>query len=233
MYSFYCFAISILVAIASVQAFTSPKLKPVRAVSLRSTPFSSSEGRGPETTRSFVRYPIYKGKCALAVRPIPPSFSPAGASSRNLDKEGGILVELAPVSGARTYDWSKKATFLLDPTECGSVVSMDITKDTVEFFHDPNMGSEKQGDISKRLQIYKSPDGKAVFVSLYVKDKSDAPKSYVIPLTFPEFYVLRRLIDFSIPRLLGFDCIWGGDNVVANTVTPSGPPAWKVIDPNE
>ena len=232
MYIFYRIAVPLMAAIASVEAFSLPKLKAIRAVSLHNEPDTGAEGRSPEI-RSFVRYPIYKGKCALAARPIPPSFAAVGASSRNLEKEGGILVELAPIAGVRTYDWSKKATFLLDPTECGTVVSMDITKDNVEFFHDPNMGSDKQGSVSKRLQIYKSPDGKAVFVSLLVKDKSEAPKSYVIPLTFPEFYVLRRLIDFSIPRLLGFDCIWGGDNAVASTVPPAGPPAWKVIDPNE
>lgn len=193
----------------------------------------SSSGVSATDVRSFVRYPIYKGKCALCVRPIPPTFAPVSPTTRNLAREGGILLEFAPTSGVRAYDWTKKTSFLLDATECGAVVMMDTTKqENLDFFHDPNMGSSKQGEVSKKLQIYRSPDAKAMFLSLLVKEKSETSKTQVIPLTLAEFYVFQRLLKFSIPRLIGFDCIWGGDNTYT-APTPEAPPAWKVINPDE
>ena len=202
------------------------------AVAVAATESTSNSGAASNDLRTFVRFPIYKGKCALCVRPIPPTFAPVGPSTRNMVREGGILLELAPSSGVRVYDWTKKTSFLLDATECGAVVSMDTKQDTLEFFHDPNMGGSKQGEVSKKLQIYRSPDGKAMFISLLVKEKAETSKSQVIPLTLAEFYVFKRLLKFSIPRLIGFDCIWGGDNSYS-APTPDAPPPWKVINADE
>jgi hypothetical protein len=70
--------------------------------------------------------------------------------------------------GPREYDWTKKGTFLVDPTECGDLLSLDTSRPSVEFIHDPNAGAEKAGQIMKKMKWAYSPDGKGLFVSLQV-----------------------------------------------------------------
>jgi hypothetical protein len=70
--------------------------------------------------------------------------------------------------GQREYDWTKKGTFLLDPTECGEIIALDPARGA-DFIHDPNVGMEKAGQVMKRLKIAASPDGKGLFVTLTVR----------------------------------------------------------------
>lgn len=188
----------------------------------------------PYATKSYVRYPIYKGKAALSVRPVSPTFTPiSGASgARTLSKEGGMLFEFALASGQRVYDWANKGSFLLDVGECGAIISMEQRTGSaagLEFVHDPNMGGEKQGEVTKRLKLAPAADGDSLFLSLQVKDKGGAAKQYSLPLTGAEFCVLRHLIQFSLPRFVGFDCIWGSDNAVMSAVPVPPPPQWAPL----
>ncbi len=178
----------------------------------------------PSIVKSYVRYPVYKGKGALSARPVPPSFASIGAGSRTLSKEGGMLLEFATSSGQRMYDWANKGSFLLDVTECGAVLMLDSKNGAAEFLHDPNMGGEKQGEISKKLKIAPAADGDNIFLSLQIKDKSGSGKQFSVPLSAAEFCVLRNLIQFSLPRFVGFDCVWGSDSSAISSV-PIPPPA--------
>ncbi len=59
----------------------------------------------------FVNYSIYKGKSALQVKVIKPTWvSVQGGIS--MDREGVVLLEFAPAIGKdganNKYDWSKK-----------------------------------------------------------------------------------------------------------------------------
>ena len=88
-------------------------------------------------------YGIYKGKCAMTVKVIPPNFEalPSGRS-RVVSRNGVLFFEFAPFgSQPREYDWTRKATFSLGVTELGEIVRLKETA-TVEFMHDPNAGSK-------------------------------------------------------------------------------------------
>ena len=92
--------------------------------------------------RTYTGYNIYKGKAALNIKPIPPSFSKSGKSGRTVSREGSLLLEFAPVgSNPREYNWNQKVTFSLSVSECGEILAMDRTK-ALEFLHDPNMGGK-------------------------------------------------------------------------------------------
>ncbi len=84
----------------------------------------------------------------------------------------------------------------------------------------------------KRFKLAPYSDGKTVFLSLEVKDKKEAEtKSYSLPLTKAEMAVIQNLLSFSIPRLIGFDRVWGGDNVAwGKAPAPPSPPDWKVLN---
>lgn len=92
--------------------------------------------------RTFVGYNVYKGKAAMVIKPVAPVFNELANGNRILFKDGGMLLEIAPISGVREYDWTKKATFLLDPSECGEILCFHDMKTSTEvgFLHDTFMG---------------------------------------------------------------------------------------------
>ncbi len=67
-----------------------------------------------------------------------------------------------------------------------------------------------------------------VFLGVQVNDKTaSGPVSYSMPLTMGELEVIKSIMRFSIPHLLGFDSMWG-ESVTAGAagdVSPSPPPA--------
>ena len=183
--------------------------------------------------RTFASYVIYKGKGAASVKSIPPVFSQIpGTRSRNVKQQGGLLFEVAPCVGTREYDWTKKSTFLLDPTECGEIVSME-KQVGCDFFHDPFMSDpNKAGLITKKMSWKPSQDGRGMFLSLTVTEKGskDNYSSISIPVTWAELEVMQSILRYSIPHYLGFHEVWnnGGLGMVADAPpNPSGPTEWN------
>lgn len=100
----------------------------------------SSSSSSP--VRNTVRYNVYKGKSALNIKPIPPTFAPPSPKGyRTIEREGTLFLEVAPAgSQPREYDWSRKITFALSATECGELLANHDFSQTVEFMHDPGAG---------------------------------------------------------------------------------------------
>ena len=142
------------------------------------------------------------------------------------------MFEIAPCVGTREYDWKQKSTFLLDPTECGEIVSMN-TKVGCDFFHDPFMSDPtKSGMITKKMSWKPSQDGRGMFLTLTVSEKgsSDASTSISIPITWAELEVMRSILRYSIPYYLGFHEVWGGPGlgaVAEAPPAPNGPSQWN------
>lgn len=89
--------------------------------------------------RTYVGYSLYKMKGALNIKPIPATLKIEN-NQKTIARDGTLLFEFAPSGkGPREYDWTKKLTFSLSPTELGEVVRMKDT-DTTSFMHNPNAG---------------------------------------------------------------------------------------------
>jgi hypothetical protein len=99
-----------------------------------------------EIKTSHVAYGLFKGKGAINVKPIPATLKIANGV-RTVDREGALLFEFAPAVSTREYDWSKKISFALDPTECAELVRFKETE-TVSFMHNPNLGGGTQSPRS-------------------------------------------------------------------------------------
>ena len=105
------------------------------------------------------------------------------------------------------------------------------------LFADP----EKAGQVQKRLKITTTPDGKGFFFNLQVMSKLEEIQSstLTLPVSYSDFYVMKTLIEFSLPRMLGFDqhspnnMMMASSNVgnkwEAAPPTPP-PPAYRVIE---
>jgi len=156
--------------------------------------------------RTFASYDIYKGKGALNLKVIPVSFT-AMKSSRKVEKQGTLLLEMAPSAGTtntREYNWNQKIIFGLNPTECGELLAMDKTKG-VEFTHDPYAGGPDVGKVMKKLKIVPTTDNKGVFITVSMNDKVANVNAQVsVPVSWGELEVIRSIASYHIPLLLGF-----------------------------
>jgi hypothetical protein len=184
------------------------------------------ENSGDREIRTYAEYGVFKGKGAMKVKIVAPTFQMIGPYSRTISREGGLLLEFAKTIGTREYDWNNKGTFLLDVTECGGLLTID--RAGAEFVHDPNMGSPLQSQITKKVKILPMEDGKGLFFSLAVTDKQNpnANLAISIPVSWAEFEVIRKIIEYGMPRFLGFDQIWPMTTVsaVAAHDTQTGSP---------
>jgi len=160
---------------------------------------ASAEGALPERgERTFASYVIYKSKCAVSVKAFPATFEYSNRA-RVVSREGGLFLEFANSAGPREYDWSRKGTFLMSATECGELLMMDPAHKGLEFFHDPNMGSQTAGQVTKRAKFAPAPDGKGVFLSLAVNDKSTGGGTYSVPVSWGELQVCFFITVFQGP----------------------------------
>ncbi|KAM7487402.1 hypothetical protein LguiB_024886 [Lonicera macranthoides] len=154
--------------------------------------------------RVFVGHSIYKGKAALAVEPRPPEFSPIGPGTFKLVKEGCVSLQFAPAVAVRQYDWSRKQIFSLSVTELGTIMSLG-SRDSCEFFHDPNKGRSDEGKVRKVLKVEPLPDGSGRFFNLSVQNKLiNMDESIYIPITKGEYTILISAFNFIVPYLLGW-----------------------------
>jgi len=207
---------------------------------LFAAPHDSNTDVAPIT---FASYVVYKGKGAVTVKAIAPTFATLSNKARNVGREGGLLLEFAQASGQREYNWAKRGTFLLDVNECGTLM-FNINQaqmgsgngDSVEFIHDPNIGTAEAGKTNKKMRWTGMADGSGVFIGLQVNEKSvngQAPQSttYSVPLSWGEVEVLKTLITHCIPRFLGFDKIWDNPGLSlppgVSSPSPPPPPEWK------
>ncbi|KAF9625497.1 hypothetical protein IFM89_023433 [Coptis chinensis] len=146
--------------------------------------------------RVFVGHSIYKGKAALTIEPKAPDFSPLDSGAYKLSKEGFVLLQFAPASGVRQYDWSRKQVFSLSVTEIGTLMGLGA-KDSCEFFHDPNKGKRRFG-----------------FYLAGVQNKLlNVDESIYIPVSKAEFTVLVSAFNYILPFLLGW-------HAFANSINP-------------
>ncbi|XWS22011.1 hypothetical protein CRYUN_Cryun30bG0106900 [Craigia yunnanensis] len=132
-----------------------------------STSVHDFAAKGNSNGRVFAPYTVYKGKAALSVSPLLPTFCKidSGSASLKVDRSGSMMLTFWPAVGERKYDWEKRQKFALSPTEVGSLISMGV-QDVSEFFHDPSMKSSNAGQVSKKLYIKALDGGNGYMISL-------------------------------------------------------------------
>jgi hypothetical protein len=164
---------------------------------------AASTASGP---RVYCDFAVYKSKAACKFGVIKPTFEPIAGSrdgSRQKKRDGGVLLEFAPAVGQRQYDWQNKQSILLSPLELVELTeSLAVLGKGVNFFHDPGMGTARQGAMTKSLKAEPMPDGSGgVFFNL----STSSGAKLNVAVSFAEFCVLRNLVQYLVPRLTGFD----------------------------
>ncbi|XWS22009.1 hypothetical protein CRYUN_Cryun30bG0106900 [Craigia yunnanensis] len=172
-----------------------------------STSVHDFAAKGNSNGRVFAPYTVYKGKAALSVSPLLPTFCKidSGSASLKVDRSGSMMLTFWPAVGERKYDWEKRQKFALSPTEVGSLISMGV-QDVSEFFHDPSMKSSNAGQVSKKLYIKALDGGNGYMISLTVTNNIlKSIERFNIPVTTAEFAVLKTACSFALPHIIGWD----------------------------
>ncbi|XWS24663.1 hypothetical protein CRYUN_Cryun27aG0002000 [Craigia yunnanensis] len=172
-----------------------------------STSVHDFAAKGNSNARVFAPYTVYKGKAALSVSPLLPTFSKidSGSAGLKVDRRGSMMLTFWPAVAERKYDWEKRQKFALSPTEVGSLISMGA-HDVSEFFHDPSMKSSNAGQVSKKLYIKALDGGNGYMVSLTVTNNIlKSNERFNVPVTTAEFAVLKTACSFALPHIIGWD----------------------------
>jgi hypothetical protein len=192
------------------------------------------------TDRQFTSYVVYKGKAAMSVKLLGPTWENVANKGQTVAREGGMYLEFAPAAGGpRSYDWNKKQTFLMSATECGGLLAG--FNEGIEFLHDPNAQGPQAGLITKRLKWAPMQDKKGLFVTLAVTSKQAAGPSSIgtaaagagsamlsVPVSWGEFVVIENVMKYAIPKFLGFDTVWKQAPSLFDA--PAPPPAPYDVD---
>lgn len=159
---------------------------------------------GGSSSKIYVGHSIYKGKAALTVEPRAPEFTALDSGAVKIARDGYVFLQFAPAAGVRQYDWGRKLVFTLSVGEIGTLVSLG-SKESCEFFHDPNMGKSDEGKVRKVLRVEPLPDGSGYFFNLSVQNKLiNVDDTIYIPITRAEFAILKSAFNFMLPYFMGW-----------------------------
>lgn len=178
--------------------------------------YSTSGPSTPEDTllnkiNIYTAYTVYKGRGAMSLKLIKPTWERISTGSGiRVSREGTVLLEFAQSQGDRVYNWDMKGTFAMNAVECGEILDAAETSTELSFFHDPNKMGSAEGAVTKTMKFSPARDS-GYFFSLYVNDKATgATSQYNTAVSRAELRVIQQIIQFAIPRILGFDEMFAG-----------------------
>ena len=211
----------------------------VRPYSASAGAFQSSQyygggggGGGGTPSRAFPSYSIFGTDALLTMKPLLPTFKPAGGDGVALDRRGRMMLSFTPsaagsdgVSG--NWLWQEQLTMALTVEEVGLLVNQ-LPMHEVEISRSGNNQGGRGGgeySLAPEPEISDAPDkvltvtpgdGATVTFTLdFVRDgvggqlspleenSRHAPMEVVAQAG--DFEVLKRLMDASIPQLLGWN----------------------------
>eukprot|EP01024_Parvocaulis_polyphysoides_P010863 TRINITY_DN13819_c3_g1_i1.p1 TRINITY_DN13819_c3_g1~~TRINITY_DN13819_c3_g1_i1.p1 ORF type:complete len:284 (+),score=25.36 TRINITY_DN13819_c3_g1_i1:78-854(+) len=167
-------------------------------------PFSSSKLIS-KSKACFTQFSIYKGKSAMQVSLIPPTWAMYENGAKMVSKEGVLLLQFAKSTGPRQYDWNSKVMFAMSALEIGQIIDAPKDNDAYSFFHDPNMNNSSKGSVTKSLKIQQDTHGTAFFFSVQQLERGGNKTNISVPVSKSEYNVIANIAQFSIPYMLGFD----------------------------
>ncbi|CAL9122552.1 unnamed protein product [Musa textilis] len=177
-----------------------PPFSPTGSSSVR----PPSAPTGSSSVRRKAEYALYKGKAALSVSPILPTFREVDPGVSRVYKKGCVILTFWPAIGQRKYDWQKKQAFALSPTEVGSLIGLG-SAESCEFFHDPLMKSRLEGQVKKSLSISPMKDKTGFLLNFSVVNNiQKTNEQFSVPVTRAEFTAIRTVLSYVLPHIMGW-----------------------------
>jgi hypothetical protein len=150
-------------------------------------------------------FAIYKGTGALKISKFPVKRNDKGWVERN----GAIYFEVAPSSGYKQWDWTKKIVFAAGVQDICNLLDSNLQANDKKrkCFHDQSKNPTSDSTAVKTLEFV---PGSADFPGTYMlkvseKNPDGAWNSVTVPVSDGEFKVIRGLMTGSVASLLGWE----------------------------
>ncbi|CAH0482014.1 unnamed protein product [Peronospora belbahrii] len=158
------------------------------------------------TERMFPNFSVYGSDSVFQVSPNAPQYTSSGTYLKT-KRMGAIMLSWAKATNSG-YNYQNKTFFSLSPSEVGLVLELlDSRIPELSLTHSPNMNAPEEDKNTKTLHIARTvgSDGNSLIM---VKVNHDGES--VSMLNVGETRVLRELLTYSLPRLLGFHSVLEG-----------------------
>jgi hypothetical protein len=159
--------------------------------------YAAERGGDAGAPKVYCNFAIHKSKTAVQMSAIKPTFELLPNGSKQKKRDGAMFLEFAPVAagaGQKQYDWSRKQSISLSPLEFMELSEALAANRGVNFFHDPWMGTSRQGETTKSLKAEPMPDGSGgIFLNLTVASGGGRVEKLNIAVSFQEFAVFREV----------------------------------------
>lgn len=134
---------------------------------------------------------VFKKSAAAKFTLLPPRYKDNGW----MDKQGCVLLEMAPSQGEKSYDWQNKLTFAFGMNDMVSFFDDPSSSKWGNFFHD-------NGGVTKKLSI---THGEGKYAGTFMMSLNSGDSRVSVSLSQGEFQVLGRLFTTALPKMLGWD----------------------------
>eukprot|EP00525_Craspedostauros_australis_P010503 CAMPEP_0198133560 /NCGR_PEP_ID=MMETSP1442-20131203/59627_1 /TAXON_ID= /ORGANISM="Craspedostauros australis, Strain CCMP3328" /LENGTH=264 /DNA_ID=CAMNT_0043794683 /DNA_START=204 /DNA_END=998 /DNA_ORIENTATION=+ len=185
------------------------------------TPAQASRGY---QTRLNPSHLVFGDTSAFVVKAIAPEFKTYNSTmSLDYTKRGRLLLEWVPKLGDGKFNWKTPVRFALSADEAAEVVSRTAMQEKTEFFRKVSSSNgqyqnQSSGDfdgeqVEKVCTVEPSDDGCVEFkLDHQISDPAGPRRSIVIDPNAPisirlmggEYLVIKSIIEFSIPYLIGW-----------------------------
>lgn len=120
-------------------------------------------------------------------------------------REGNIFLEMTVATGPNKYDWNQKISFCLSIKDIGTLlVAMKKAKST-DLTHDPGAGTNRKGQITKKLIYEVKNKEKGALLSLYEKKREEEKgRRVMVPLSLDEVFVLAELFKTALSSMVAW-----------------------------
>jgi len=139
---------------------------------------------------------FYKSKGAAQFSYLPPRYNDRGF----VEKDGAILLEVAPGVGKQKWDWEQKISF--------AISIADITKIVGDFPEEGNLRLFHQHDKMPKAVEFAPGEGRYEGTwNMYISQGSNKLGNHrrvMVPLESGEFRLLVRLLVNMVPKLIGW-----------------------------
>jgi len=207
-------------------------------------------GGGGAPSRAFPSYSIFGTDALLTLKPLLPTFKPAGGDGVALDRRGKMMLSFTPSagggdSGGGNWKWQEQLTMALTVEEVGLLVNQ-LPMHAVEISRAGSNQMQSRGvgggeySLAPEAEVSDAPDkvltvtpGEGATVTFAIDFVRDGVGGQISPLDensrhapmevvaqAGDFQVCKHLMEASIPQLLGWNSMM--DIGVQSMISRSG-----------
>ena len=153
---------------------------------------------------------MVKDNMMVMIQPKPAQFSEK-ENSYQVSKNGYISIDFTPLNEAKQIDPSQKRTIILTMKNVGDILDLD-TRLPYDSAVDEEGAfvqyQQKENEPIKVLRMNKLPGKLYKFSYCEISEGQEVKNVLSLDLTYGEVRNIQTLIEYSVPLLLGWHCIY-------------------------